>query len=494
MGAFLLRVYALVISITALASSAYSNGALRSANEAFSKKDFRRAEKLYQNALTAEPKNPNIPIFLGAVYYYLGNYEKAVAQVKSSLPKTNQKALGNYIRGLASFRLNKHKAAITALRKSAKYDDVYGSRAIYALAVVFYGKKKKEESHYWASLYLKKFPKATYTDEAEAILKALRKNDFSKTFFLDRKGMRSARAGGWFNEQLYFGYGSIGYEYAIERQARVSLNTASKNNESLILSAKAGLGFGPYSTPAGQIGLGYHYDQDWYATKEQFRYYIKDPTDLNYFPHQGHLLVRTHRLFVDYRSPRLGRFNLGIYFSNIFRRGGSSFNRIRALKRVFSLEKSTRIIPWLGLQWGKGHFSKFYLLLENTISEEDPDRSRQSHSLFGGNGTYVSIGLKHSADFSAYQSKLDGAFYRYKLVYEDPWQDRVRLGFYGSYEWYGLPPVSLILHYHSIKDSYRLDVIRSRQCGLLVSGSEGTDQDEKPKQFLCSHRFLSRRR
>ncbi|MEZ4743273.1 MAG: hypothetical protein R3B45_12650 [Bdellovibrionota bacterium] len=458
------------------------------ANNAFTDKEYDKAIKLYRKIIRKNKKDYNAWNNLAASYFHSGLPRRALRYFKYTENKTNLKSFNYFYQGLCYDALEMRSKARIYFKKAAHYLDSYGARSMFELGVTDYQRKKKEKAAHWLNLYVQRFPRGKYYQDALYILQSIRQGRHLKEVKgIERPNMNDALYK--YNKlSLYpiphYWATQIGFESNdIELQEKNDDGTFHKRQDSQqFILANAGIGVGPIQKAKGTVWAGYTYRQFWGTNTDRINTYFDDPGDFEYQPFRPDLLERHHQLYTDARIELPWKLFAGAYGRLEYARIGSRLYtgpEIQSIDpSVLEISNTSLLIPWIGYAWTPNMRTIAYAYFRKEVNLESPEFSVQSYTFQADSSEQVpiSLGLKHHASIPKYNLDIEAEAYSYNFIANDPWLDFNKLGGSLSIEHQIMPRLYINAKGGYYQDSYALEILRIGTCDKKVDITTG-DQD-----------------
>lgn len=454
------------------------------AQQYFAKSKFDKAIKYYKRYLRKNKQDYEAWAQLGASYYHTGVPRRGLRYLKMAEAKTPNKAYDFFYQGLCYDAIGDRENARESYKKSANFPSLYGGRSMFELGVTDYKNQEQEKSYHWLALYVNRYPKGRYRNEALRILNALRQG-----IYLDNvSGVKKPDA----NKALYkynklslmptphFWLARIGsfYQQGTHWEPKSSGGITQKGHSTTAITADATAGIGPIKKEQATVWAGYNYKQQWYTEAERINEFTED-FDLSYQPFRPDLLEREHELYFDLRRKFGQKLLLGVFSQLAYHRLSTSLYTGPETEtfdlEVQDISDTTLFIPWIGFSYDQNHRTLIYLYFRKEINSDSPDFSNKTYNFSSNTGDIpLSFGLTHTMNIPKYKTDLNLELFKYDFISNDYWNDYVRIGFNASVEHQVLPRIFIQLLGGYYQDSYIETILRQNTCETALKTEDNT--------------------
>jgi len=467
---------------------------LKAGQKAFQNKDYVQAQKHFRNHLRRYKKDYDSWNYLAASYYHLGLPKKALRYLKYIYKKTKLKSFNLLYRGLALKILKKNPLAIKALKRAIDFHDSYSELATFELALLHYHAGNISEARKWGKIYLKRHDRGTHAAKAKRMLDSIDLGQQLKDLQgVEKPNMTEAKFK--YHHLSLFNFphfwmiqvGNETFDFTGKRPDSGRKLTDHRNQVFGLLS-NFGLGLGPFRSELFSFWTAYTYMQKWLTNTGRVKLFLKEPSDIKYFPFRFDLLERTHRVSGALTFKPHKQVNLGLYQEFAYRVMGSNQpsdpDGFNALKGTIPLSYSTLTIPWAGISYFTYLRSFIYAYIEKTIDISDSDFSNVT---FGRSGSslfdyfYVSWGGRQVFMLKQYDLSLELDVFMTQYLFNDYWLDFSRLGGAAKLKMGFLSKIYLAARYGYMSDTYATDVIKVGECSHVIGELSSSNINSKPR-------------
>ena len=467
---------------------------LKAGKKAFQNKDYVRAQKHFRHHLRRYKKDYDSWNYLAASYYHLGLPKKALRYLKYIYKKTKLKSFNLLYRGLALKILKKNARAIKMLKRSIDFHDKYSELATFELALLHYHAGNTSKARKWGKIYLKRHSKGIYTVKANQMLDSIELGQQLKELEgVEKPNLTEAKFK--YHHLSLFNFphfwmlqiGNEAFDFTGKRPDS-GRKLSDHRNQVFGLLSNFGLGLGPFRSDLLSFWAAYTYMQKWLTNTGRVKLFLKEPSDIKYFPFRFDLLERTHRLSSAITFKPHAKVNLGFYGESAYRVMGSNQfsdpDGFAALKGTIPLSYSMLLIPWVGVSYLTYLRSFVYAYIEKNVDMSDSDFSNVT---FGRSGSsildyfYVSWGGRQVFTLKEYDISLELDAFMTQYLFNDYWLDFTRLGGAAKLKLGILSKIYLALRGGYMTDKYATDVIKLGECSQVIGEFSTTTTQRSPK-------------
>lgn len=464
---------------------------LAKAQAAYTQGNFDEAIKNYRKHLRSYRADFNTWNLLGTAYYHTGQAEKALEYLRYAAPRTTQRSHNAYYQGLAYLALNKLRLARQRLQTAANFNDEFGEKAAYELAVIEFNARQKDAATYWVKFYQQRYAKGPNAKTIDEMALRLNSEQMTMTYKgNDKVDMDDAlyRYHSWsLSPRTHYWLAQLGYEYANGSEQNPvpggGLTTGTYEDQALL--ARAGIGIGPVRKDQYTSWAGYHYNQRWVTDTNRLLDYFEAPTDIEYLPYRADVMERRHQVLGEVTADVHPMATVGAFAKIEFARVGSTYfpsPEDQDLRKVFRMSDSTLIVPWARFNYMKRYQTDVHLYLRKELNEDMPESSNKTYNIFDDGEKAMSLGVNQRVDLPEYKLWLNFSLFRYEFIYNDTWFDFTRLGFAGAanYEFYRNFFVRGLLATYS--DDYKVPRLKQFSCSYVPDATGGDAPSTSPLQ------------
>ena len=464
---------------------------LQKAHKAYLNEKYTKAMKLYKKYLRTHLKDFDVWNLFSATLYHTGNPRDALKYLKKSYPFTKNKTQNFYYQALCYDALGDFKKAKYQLAQTAKVKDPFGALSTIELAAIDYEEENYDLSLYWATQYLRRFPKGPQRASAKRIIRHIKIGKYTPLEISQRSRYRTERyknnpdslfdiPNSWFFQ--------AGYNYLLgnksEPQNHLGEIVTDSPFQKMYLYLAAGLGIGPIERKKSIVHFGYNYSQYWFSNIERLEVWMEEPTDIVYFPLRPDLMERKHQLYADAVRKFKNGIEVGAYGTGNIIIAGSEFlpaPEHPEIKESTNKSSAITVIPWVAWQYLGGNKLIFHLKLEKLLNQEDTDFSFKTYNLFDSTETpFMSFGIASSHLFQKIGLRLRADGFLYQYLYNDYWEDHEKMGFFALAEYYITDHWRLYARGGYYQDSYNYEQIRKGGCN-----PDNTEEDITSEATYC---------
>jgi hypothetical protein len=237
------------------------------------------------------------------------------------------------------------------------------------------------------------------------------------------------------------------------------------------------LGLRPWDWQKFTLFAYYQYKQVWFSTPERMDAFSRNPTDFEHHPFRSDLLKRKHRLVA---SAELNQASwqwglMGLVEQD--RMGSAHMLEVDQYEKEGTLEPyySFLTAPWVQYAWSSQQKTKFYLYVRKELNLRAPEKSKQSYPEETQDWRQYSFGLSHEGLlFNEVGFRVHAS--EYHMIYNDPWLDRRRRGFYIDLDYQILQSFTLQPYVAFFEENYTLPAIKVGGCEVydkhLLNGDD----------------------
>ena len=409
----------------------------KKARRAFKKGDYTESKSILRPYVLRNRGDYRSWALLGATNFHLGNPRTSIKIMRKIFHKSSEKSYNLYYQGLSYNLTDQTRKAKKHLLVASKYSDEYGARSTFELAIIEYHKRNIRQSQYWASQYLKRFPRGRFKKRVQILLDSLASGKYIRNLKgADYPDKEQARVDNSYLSLIkgvpnfYFftmGFnGGLNRTYDPTNDGRIKPTVTQRYR----LLGSAGVGLGPLVSEKSTLHLAYRYTQYWHSDQTRFQSYIDDPGDLGYFPFQPDSLEREHAMLamVEYQPSKT--LSAGLNASFDIKLIGSEYlntSDVEGIDQVLPISDGLQLIPWMAIKWNFIHKTTAYTDFTKIMNRESSDLSRRNYNIANDEPS-ISGGILHQIYLSNLFLKIEGEVYRQDIIFNDYWLDVLQVG------------------------------------------------------------------
>ncbi len=456
----------------------------KTASQEFVAQNYDEAIKAYKKHLRTHPKDFTAWNQLAAANFHTGLPRKALNIFLKVAKFTAERSYNSFYQGLCYSELDMPDEALRAFQFTSQFNDDYGSRAVFELAVIFYNKQDAIHARGYLASYLQRFPHGNYRSRATELLGQLNKGIFTENVQgVERPDQEKAvyrySPLSLFNYPHYWYIKSSinvnmvdGFQPA--GQPRGALEERSVTEYGV--HTDGGIGIGPIHENKFSAWGGYNYRQYWIIDQEILDYWLKNLGDSSAFPLKTNFMERSHQFYADVRRELFKSFYLGLFGRMEYKRSGSKYftsAEEEDLKQSFDVSSTSVVIPWIGYSWTENIRTLGYIYMRKELITNAPEFSNKSYSLKSESGSpTVSLGLTHAMEFPHIGLESTVDLFNYEFIYNDYWLDYTRTGGVVTLTYSPISRLAIAGTLGLYTDTYKLPRVRMRSCGDEVVASD----------------------
>lgn len=472
-----------------------STDALKKANEAYLKRDYSQALRLYRAYLRKKNKDYNAWTLLAATYYHRAQPKRALKILLRFKKKTSLTSQSKFYIGLSYDVIGKLQSARKYLRAASKHDDAFGALATFELFAIQYEEFNIKSARRWLKVYEKRFPKGAYIDIVKEYSRQLDEQKIltirESARHVYRRDYYSNHPSSFFPFEHSWAF-QLGWKFNLERNPEPRLDPDAPLKQAQVPEyaafTKLSLGIGPFRTGESKIWLAYNYIQNWFTDENRLKFYLDNIIDFTYFPLRPDLLRRQHQLSADFETPITRSFTLGVFSQIEFNIAGSSLYPVTERPEISeSQDISTKILFVPEVRWriDSQHKLSLYSLFEKYIDIELTELSYQSFKILDIKNFFISLGLGHRFELPKYTLNVSTDAFYLSYIYNDDFEDHSTLGLNVIAD-KKLWDIKLALRAYLHQDDYEKPSIQQYECSPSSANSDVLDEAIECKRSILT--------